>query len=100
VRLERDLAVAVDESSRLLDRGLIAPSNSPSQQAACREQAVLLADALGRLPADYREVIILRHLEGLNFPEVAGRMGRSADAVKKLWARALGRLRGLLGEGP
>lgn len=100
VRLERDLAVEVDESSRLLDRGLIAPSSSPSQQAARREQAVLLADALGQLPADYREVIILRHLQGLSFPEVAGRMGRSADAVKKLWARALARLRGLLGEGP
>jgi RNA polymerase sigma-70 factor (ECF subfamily) len=100
VRLERDLGVAVDESSRLLDRSLIAPSSSPSQQAARREQAVLLADALERLPADYREVIILRHLEGLHFPEVAQRLGRSEGAVKKLWARALARLRGLLGEYP
>jgi RNA polymerase sigma-70 factor (ECF subfamily) len=100
VRLERDLAVEVDESSRLLDRGLVAPGSTPSQQAARREQSVRLADALGQLAADYREVIILRHLEGRNFPEVAERMGRSADAVKKLWARALARLRGLLGEGP
>ena len=62
----------------------------PSQQAARLEQAVLLADALGRLPADYREVLVLRHLEGLTFPEVAGRMGRSVDSVKKLWARGAG----------
>ena len=41
--------------------------SSPSQQAARREQAVLLADALGRLPEDYREVIILRQMEGLEF---------------------------------
>jgi RNA polymerase sigma-70 factor (ECF subfamily) len=62
-----------------------------------REQAVLLADALGRLPADYREVIILRQLEGLSFPEVARHMNRSQDSVKKLWVRGLARLRGALG---
>jgi RNA polymerase sigma-70 factor (ECF subfamily) len=49
---------------------------------------VLLADGLGRLPAAYREVIILSHLEGLGFPEVARRMGRSVDSVKNLWALA------------
>jgi RNA polymerase sigma-70 factor, ECF subfamily len=98
VRLERALAVELDESSRALDRGLIAQQSSPSQQAVRREQAVMLADALGQLPDAYREVIILRHLEGLTFPEVAGRMGRTVESVKKLWARALARLRSTLGE--
>src|SRR5262249_37657575 len=81
VRLERELAVELDQSSRVLDHGLVASQSSPSQQAARREQAVLLADALGRLPDDYREVIILRHLEELTFPEVARRMERSVDSV-------------------
>jgi RNA polymerase sigma-70 factor, ECF subfamily len=98
VRLERELAIEVDVSSRLLERGLLARESSPSQQASRREQAVLLADVLGKLPEDYREVIILRHLQGLTFPEVAAQMRRSPDSVKKLWARALARLRGLLGE--
>jgi RNA polymerase sigma-70 factor (ECF subfamily) len=97
VRLEEELAVEIDESSRVLDRALVARQSSPSQQAARREQAVLLADTLGQLPEDYREVIILRHLEGLRFPEVARRMGRSTEAVKKLWARALDRVRRTLG---
>lgn len=97
VRLERDLAVELDRSSLVLDRGLVAHQSSPSQQAARREQGVILADALGRLPADYREVLILRHLEGLSFPEVAEKMGRSVDSVKKLWARGLDRLRRSLG---
>jgi RNA polymerase sigma-70 factor (ECF subfamily) len=97
VRLEEELAVEIDESSRVLDRALVANQSSPSQQAARREQAVLLADTLGQLPEDYREVIILRHLEGLRFPEVARRMGRSTEAVKKLWARALDRVRRTLG---
>jgi RNA polymerase sigma-70 factor (ECF subfamily) len=99
VRLERDIEDALDRSSALLGGGLVAPQPSPSQQAARREQAVLLADALGELPDDYREVLVLRHLEGLTFPDVAQRMGRSLDSVQKLWMRALARLRQLLG-GP
>jgi RNA polymerase sigma-70 factor (ECF subfamily) len=99
VRLERDLADELDRSSRALDQSLAAPQSTPSQRAAGREQAVLLANALERLPVDYREVIILRHLEGLSFAETSHRMGRSVDSVKHLWARALAQLRRTLGEG-
>ena len=100
VRLERQLAAEMDRSSRLMDGGLIAPGSSPSRQASRREQAVLLADVLKQLPADYREVLILRHLEGLTFAQVAQRLGRTDDSVQKLWVRALARLRRLLGEAP
>jgi RNA polymerase sigma-70 factor (ECF subfamily) len=98
LRLERQLVDDLDQSSRTLDRGLAAPQSSPSQRAMRREQAVLLADALERLPPDYREVIILRHLEGLSFAEIAARMKRSVDSVKNLWARALAQLRRQLNE--
>src|SRR5262249_9896808 len=99
-RLERDLSAELDQSSRLLDEGLRAPGSTPSRQVARREQAIALANALGQLPEDYREVLILRHLEGLSFPALAGRMGRSLDSVKNLWTRALARLRRSLGEAP
>jgi RNA polymerase sigma-70 factor (ECF subfamily) len=98
VALERELACELDESSHALDRGFVAANSSPSQQAARREQAVVLADALGCLPPDYREVIVLRQLEGLTFPEVARQMNRSQESVKKLWVRGLARLRGALGD--
>jgi RNA polymerase sigma-70 factor (ECF subfamily) len=97
VRLERELALDLDASSRALACAPAAPQSTPSQQAARREQAVLLADALQHLPPDYREVLILRHLEGLSFPDVARRLGRSVDSVEKLWARGLARLRHALG---
>lgn len=100
VRLERELADHFDNSSRALGEKLIAPVSSPSQQAVRREQAVLLANALERLPDDYRDVIVLRHLEGCTFPEVARRLGRSVDSVQKLWLRALARLRRAFGEAP
>ena len=93
VNLERDLGAQLDHSSQVLDRALVASHSTPSQHVSRREQAVLLANALDRLPADYREVIILRHLENLPFADVAQRMSRSEDSVQKLWVRALANLR-------
>jgi RNA polymerase sigma-70 factor (ECF subfamily) len=100
VRLERRLAVELDQSSWALDVAFVAPHSTPSQGAANREQAALLADALERLPEGYREVLILHHLEGLSLPEVARRLGRTLDSVKNRWLRALARLRHLLGSPP
>ena len=93
VNLERELGAQLDQSSQALDGGFVASTSTPSQHVSRREQAVLLADALGQLPPDYREVIVLRHLEALPFAEVAARMGRSEDSVQKLWVRALAKLR-------
>ena len=50
VRLERQLVLELDQSSQALDRGLVTAQSSPSQQAIRREQAVLLAGALGGCP--------------------------------------------------
>ena|SRR5579862_2400975 len=101
VRLERQLAVELEQSSHALDRNLIAGQSSPSEQASRREQSVLLAAALIRLPEEWRQLLILRHLEGLTFPEVAERLGRTVDVVKKQWPRALASLRLLMvGEKP
>ncbi len=81
------------ETTRRLGDVLPAPGTSPSQAVVRHERQVLLAQALGRLPEDYREVIVLRHLEGLPHEEVARRLGRNAGAVRMLWVRALARLR-------
>jgi RNA polymerase sigma-70 factor, ECF subfamily len=96
VRLERRLTVELDQSSQALNGSLVAGQCSPSQHAMRREQSVLLAEALGRLPEEWRELLILRHLDGLSFPEVAERLGRSVDSLKKQWPRALASLRRLL----
>jgi RNA polymerase sigma-70 factor (ECF subfamily) len=98
VRLERQLADSLDRSSAGLVDALAASISSPSEHVSRGEQSVLLAQAIERLSVDYRDVIVLRHLEGLTFPEVARRMDRSLDSVEKLWLRGLARLRQLLGE--
>jgi RNA polymerase sigma-70 factor, ECF subfamily len=89
VSLEQSLA----QSSLSLGAILADGGPSPSQQASAREQEVLLADVLARLPADYQEVIVLRNLQELPHEEVARRMGRSVGAVRMLWVRALAQLR-------
>lgn len=98
-RMAADSADSGDGASRL-HVWFTKTQTSPSLAAMRKERALLLADALGRLPADNREVLILRHLEGLEFPELARRMDRSAGAVRVLWTRALKKLRAELQSGP
>jgi RNA polymerase sigma-70 factor (ECF subfamily) len=95
VSLEQHL-VALERSSARIEAALVGRQSSPSGQAQRQERAALLADHLARLPTDYREVIVLRNLEGLPFAEVARRMGRSAGAVRVLWVRAVDQLRQFL----
>ena len=54
--------------------------------------------ALERLSDDYRCVLRLVQVEGTNLREVAEVMGRSYEAVKKLYGRAITRFRDLLSE--
>lgn len=100
LRREQGLEVNLEHTSQVIDRGLIAVQNTPSQLVSEREQGVLLADAIAQLPPDYREVVVLRHLEELPFADVAQRMGRTVDSVQKLWVRALMNLRRLMKESP
>jgi RNA polymerase sigma-70 factor (ECF subfamily) len=98
LRLEQQLAEDLDQSSCALGRMLMDPHSSPSQQVMRGEQTFLVAEAMARLPDDYQTVLVLRHMEGLTFPQVAERMGRSVDSVEKLWLRGLTRLKREFGE--
>jgi RNA polymerase sigma-70 factor (ECF subfamily) len=71
---------------------LVAAADSPSGQAVANEQAAALTRALERLPEDYRQVLRLRYEEGREFEAIAEMMGRSANAVRKLFARAVERV--------
>ena len=75
----------------LADRGA-----SPSSLVGRDEAADILLNQLGNLPPDYREVLILRHFQGLSFAEVGTRMSRSAGAVRMLWLRAIEQMHRLL----
>ncbi|MFI9826510.1 SigE family RNA polymerase sigma factor [Streptomyces sp. NPDC051913] len=57
-----------------------------------------LLEALGRLPAKDRAVVVLRYWEDRSIEETADAMNVSSAAVRTRCTRALGRLRELLGE--
>lgn len=97
--LEGKLAESFDCASGQLNRLAIATTGTPSQNLLRREQSVLIADALQRLPEDYRDVILYRHWDDLTFPQIAEKMQRSVDSVEKLWLRALGKLKQTVGQG-
>lgn len=73
------------------------PTPTPSNVMMQQERAVALTAALDRLPSHYRQVIVWRQIEDLSFEEMADRLDRSVDAVRKLWWRAIQQLQEELG---
>ena len=70
---------------------LAARGPTPSQQAMTAELRGTVLRVLGTLTPSDQEVLRLARLEGRPIREVAEHMGRSLEAVKKLYARALAR---------
>lgn len=69
---------------------------TPEDAAAQRELVEILTEALDRLPDAYREVLLLRDVEGLTAPEAADALGLSIEALKSRLHRARSALRGAL----
>lgn len=95
---DEPLEALLERSSSGVQSALAASVSSPSSIASRREQAVSLADALAKMPADYREVFLLRNVEHIPFEEIALRMGRSPGAARMLWTRTIKKLSLLLEE--
>jgi RNA polymerase sigma-70 factor, ECF subfamily len=88
----------IDRECRLDELGapLAADSPTPSQIVADEEQIEQLQLAIEQLPDDYRCVLDLRYQEGLTFEAIGPRMGRTANAVRLLWLRAVERIKHIL----
>lgn len=61
--------------------------------AALDEVRERLEAALDALPADQSEVLALRYIRGLSYPEIADSLGVSNDVVRSRVSRALRALR-------
>src|SRR5579875_1833398 len=70
---------------------LLAPGPTPSQVVSADEQMERLRQMIKTLPEDYQFVLHLRYQEGLTFEAIGQRMGRTANAVRLLWLRAVER---------
>ena len=65
------------------------PNLTPSSSAIAKERVDRFYQALDCLSEDHATVIRLRNLDRLSFKEIGEIMGRSEDAVSKLWYRAI-----------
>jgi RNA polymerase sigma factor (sigma-70 family) len=86
----RPREVAVPREALL---GWIDESPMPGVELARREREAVLTAALLRLPEHYRQVVIEHYREERTYEEIGRRRGISTEAVRKLWVRALGKLR-------
>lgn len=87
---------SMDRSALKLEAMLADHRPSAESDASLQEHLIRLADALAQLTPDYRDVIVMRHLEGIPFSEVAKRMDRTSGATRMLWLRAIEQLRSMM----
>jgi RNA polymerase sigma-70 factor (ECF subfamily) len=85
-----------DRSSLLVARPLLTGASSPSQQMAAQELADRIGRAVGELAETDREVLLMRHVERLDYAEIAGLLDIAADTARQRYGRALLRLRKVL----
>ncbi|HOX07778.1 MAG TPA: sigma-70 family RNA polymerase sigma factor [Planctomycetota bacterium] len=95
IRRERRAARALEVRR---DAPVVVLPDPEGSAARSDEEARLLA-ALGRLGRRYREVLVLRHLEGRSYGDIAEALGLSAAAVEKRLTRARVMLRKVLEVG-
>lgn len=72
------------------------PVPAEAESLAARD---VVTKALGSLPVDRREALLLHHVEGLSFQEIGAALGITTMAAKLRSHRAMGQLRALLGKG-
>jgi RNA polymerase sigma-70 factor (ECF subfamily) len=72
------------------ERELRAERPGSEDVVADREEVSQLLEGLS---PDERYVVLSAKVEGIGYPELAEHLGKSADAVKKMASRAIGRLR-------
>jgi RNA polymerase sigma-70 factor (ECF subfamily) len=72
--------------------GLACETPSPSERVSAGEEAAALTASLARLPERYQQVLRYRHEHGMTFSQIGAALGCTAEAARKLWARAVDRL--------
>jgi RNA polymerase sigma-70 factor (ECF subfamily) len=80
-----------DEQEQSPDNGL-----DPEEQLLQQHTVTIVRAALEQLPADFREVLVLREIEGLSYKEIAAVVGVPIGTVMSRLARARDRLQTIL----
>lgn len=76
-------------SSWLLIHALKGGSPDPLDQLVSAEEALRVQHLVAQLPEHYQQVVRLRHVEDLSFPEIGVWMARTEPSVKNIYVRAM-----------
>jgi RNA polymerase sigma-70 factor (ECF subfamily) len=87
-----DLTTTFDEEIHATDHD----SASPAAVLEHAEDAELMRNAIDKLPAEFQEILILRHQEGLAYKEISDIAQLAPGTVMSRLARARAKLRGYL----
>jgi len=93
---KRSAAREVTRSARAATEHAVGRTPSPSAAAASAETSDHVRAAMASLPEDHRTILTLALIDGLSLGDAAERMGRSREAAKKLYGRAMVGLRAAL----
>jgi RNA polymerase sigma-70 factor (ECF subfamily) len=91
LRRRRTKNTHADRTIALLDSTALDPADA----AAARQ----IEHALGRLPVEQRQVVVLRIYEGLSFAEIARIVRTNANTAASRYRYGIARLRELVGDG-
>jgi RNA polymerase sigma-70 factor (ECF subfamily) len=93
LNLARDAGRRRPQPQLLTDQRPQAGSQAPEERGEQQELAECVALGLADLPSPLREVLVLRHYEGMNFAQMASLLGTPASTLKSRFAVALNRMR-------
>jgi RNA polymerase sigma-70 factor (ECF subfamily) len=65
------------------------PAGSPLERLESREESAAVRAELAALPAETRELLVLRYADGLRYAEIAQMVGLSEAAVRQRTSRAV-----------
>jgi RNA polymerase sigma-70 factor (ECF subfamily) len=93
-----DLTTTFDEEIHVSGHESVSPATILEHS----EDAELIREAMDELPADFREILVLRHLEGLSYKEIAdiaqippgtvmSRLARARSKLKECLAARIGK---------
>lgn len=92
--IHREIPFRKEGDSREDALGAAGPFDATTPSVVVRRKEALdkLEKALDALRPEYKEVIVLKRIEGLSHAEIAARLGKNASAVRMLLARAMAAL--------
>ena len=88
--------LTLDDASKPLIEPVVAAAAGPAAVVERRDDRATWARRLAELPVAYRSAIVLRHVDGLSYPEAAAALGRPEGTVKAQVHRGVALLRTML----